>query len=84
MNPNTGHLIDLDIVNSEEDLKARFMRQMIDYERLPRELEADARRKLNGQPEAQVNLRSSTPLAQWAKKKRREKIAAKSRRRNRR
>jgi hypothetical protein len=30
-----------------------------------------------------VNLRSQHPLAQWAKKKRLEKIAAKSRRRNR-
>lgn len=30
-----------------------------------------------------VNLRSSTPLAKWAKQKRRDKIAAKSRRVNR-
>lgn len=33
---------------------------------------------------AQVNLRSSTPLAKWAKKKRLAKIAKKSRRINRR
>lgn len=33
---------------------------------------------------AQVNLRSSTPLAKWAKKKRLAKISAKSRRVNRR
>ena len=35
-------------------------------------------------PLPKVNLRSSTPLAKWAKKKRLEKIAAKSRRINRR
>lgn len=34
--------------------------------------------------EALVNLRGHTPLAQWARRKRREKIAAASRRRNRR
>ena len=34
-------------------------------------------------PSAQVNLRSGSPLAVWAKKKRKAKIAAASRRRNR-
>jgi hypothetical protein len=80
MNPNTGHLIaDMDDTNMLERLKHR----MADYERIPANLAQEAVRKLRGQPEAQVNLMSRTPLAVWAKKKRLEKIAAKSRRRNR-
>lgn len=81
MNPDTGHLIAL---KHGADMPAG-------YEALPTDLHADARRKLmramqmepGFKAEAQVNIRSSTPLAQWAKKKRLQKIAAKSRRRNR-
>ena len=80
MNPNTGHLIaDMDDTNMLERLKHR----MLDYERIPANLAQEAVRKLRGEPEAKVNLMSRTPLAAWAKKKRLEKIAAKSRRRNR-
>ena len=53
------------------------------FDPVPPELALVARMKLGGKPEAQVNMRGTTPLAQWAKKKRREKIAAMSRRRNR-
>lgn len=80
MNPNTGHLVNLE----DEGMLARLSRKLVDYERIPQEFQRDAMRKLNGQPEAQVNLMSRTPLAKWAKKKRLEKLAAKSRRRNRR
>lgn len=81
MNPNTGHLIALRRGEALPD----------GYEAVPRELQADAQRKLmramrpdaGPRPEAQVNLRSSTPLSLWAKKKRLAKIAAQSRRRNR-
>lgn len=64
-------------------------------ERVPEELEFVARLKLREAAdraavagEAQVNLRSSHPLAKWAakvraEKKRKAKIAASSRRRNR-
>lgn len=55
----------------------------IGFDPVPAELALVARMKLLRDPEAQVNLRSGSPLAQWAKKKRREKLAAKSRRRNR-
>lgn len=73
MNPYSGHLIaDMTTADRENG-----------YERIPAELEKRARLKLAGQPEAQVNLRSRSPLAQWAKKKRLDKIAQKSRRRNR-
>ena len=72
MNPDTGHLIAL----RRGDVLPEG------YESLPAELMAAARSRLDGQPEAQVNLRSNTPLALWAKKKRLAKIAAKSRRRN--
>lgn len=59
-------------------------------ERVPAELEVAARLKLReaAAVETQVNLRSSHPLAKWAAKaraerKRKAKIAAASRRRNR-
>ena len=79
MNPNTGHLVNLD----NEGIVQRLASRLVEYERVPRHLEADAQRKLAGRAEAQVNLMSRTPLAKWAKKKRLAKIAAKSRRRNR-
>lgn len=78
MNPNTGELAAWDDVLRDEKRRQHF-------ELLPRELEQLARAKLaraDGDT-AQVNLRSTTPLAQWAKKKRLAKLAAKSRRRNR-
>ena len=78
VNPNTGELAAWDEVLRDEKRRQHF-------ERLPRELEQHARAKLwraDGDV-AQVNLRSRTPLAQWAKKKRLAKLAAKSRRRNR-
>lgn len=74
MNPETGELMRL---RKGDGLPEGF-------EPLPRELFLEAERKLRGQDTAQVNVRSQTPLAKWAKKKRIEKIAAKSRRRNRR
>lgn len=76
MNPYTGHLIALD----RDDLTKRLR---AGYEELPRELERAAARKLDGQPEAYVNLKSRSSLAEWARKKRRAKIAAASRRTNR-
>ena len=48
-----------------------------------KKLAAMARLKLDRDEPAHVNLVSRSPLAQWAKKKRLQKIAAKSRRRNR-
>jgi hypothetical protein len=60
------------------------------FEEVPSELDVIARLKMARAEEqarlpgqAQVNLMSGSPLAKWAKKKRLEKIAAKSRRRNR-
>lgn len=81
MNPETGHL----------QMLRRDEKAPPGYELLPRMLQATALRKLNGKAEAQVNLRSSSPLSQWAKKtrdakrnaKRKAKIAAQSRRTNR-
>lgn len=76
MNPNTGELMAL-----QRDEKAPD-----GFERLRgRQVEMFARLKLGRSDDgrAQVNLRSQSPLAQWAKKKRKAKIAAASRRRNR-
>lgn len=79
MNPNTGHLV----ANVDDESFMRRMKDRLDYERIPADLAREATRKLRGQPEAQVNLMSRTPLSKWAKRKRIEKIAAKSRRGNR-
>lgn len=81
MNPNTGHLISL--------RGAMGAAMPSGYRELPAALQPAARLKLRGAREARVNLRSRSPLANWAaeqraKKKRRDKIAAQSRRRNRR
>lgn len=72
MNPFSGHLIDL----KDAALPAG-------YDRVPRALEREAAAALAGKSEAHINLGKRTTLAVWAKKKRLEKIAAKSRRRNR-
>lgn len=75
MNPNTGHLVSLD----PQRLKA-----LEDgYHTLPAKLEAAAQKELAGRNEAHVDLRKNGPLQAWAKKKRKAKIAAKSRRINR-
>lgn len=73
MNPNTGHLI-----AELNDEKSRD-----GYLRLPQGLQRAARRELSGRTDTHINLRAQTPLATWAKKKRKAKIAAASRRRNR-
>jgi hypothetical protein len=77
MNPHTGRIIEI----GNDEAMARALSE--GYELLPKELQADAVTVLAGRLEAQVNLRKSGPLQDWAKKKRREKIAAKSRRANR-
>lgn len=53
------------------------------FKELPQELQAEAQTLLSGRDHARVDLRKRGPLQDWAKKKRREKIAAKSRRINR-
>lgn len=87
MNPNTGELMALGANEKAPD----------GFERLPGGLQKIAALKLRiaaigalaaaamtpSAPSAQVNLRSGSPLAVWAKKKRKAKIAAASRRRNR-
>lgn len=88
MNPNTG---ELRAFTRGETLPE-------DFERVPDPLQKIAALKLRlatmgafataamsaPAPSAHVNLRSGSPLALWAKKKRKAKIAAASRRRNRR
>ena len=73
MNPDTGHLFRL---RRGEDAPEGT-------EVLPDRLQQVAQLKIQRDPNAQVNLRSSTPLAKWAKRKRLEKMRAKSRRINR-
>lgn len=74
MNPDTGELRRF---RDAKDITAPF--EAIADKRLAQM----ASRKLGDADTAQVNLRSQTPLAVWAKKKRLARIAAKSRRRNR-
>lgn len=77
MNPDTGHLFRLRRGEAAPE----------STEALPDDLHLMARLKMDRATKAeqpvQVNLRSSTPLAKWARKKRLEKIRAKSRRINR-
>jgi len=72
MNPFSGHLV---------DLKEALM--PAGYEKVPQALEREAAKALAGRAETHIDLKARTPLADWAKKKRLAKIAAKSRRRNR-
>lgn len=73
MNPYTGHLYAL---NEGESPFA-------DYEVVPQELERAAGMKLNGKSDAHVSLTSGGKLSNWAANKRKAKIAASSKRKNR-
>lgn len=74
MNPHTGHLVaNMEAVRALGDA----------YLALPAKLESEAKAALAGRTEVHIDLRGRTPLAEWAKKKRKAKIAAKSRRINR-
>lgn len=87
MNPDTGHLIDLQDEKfralTEDDLREKG------YERVPQELSRPARKKLNGRAEATVSKRSGGQLSRWAagkrkeKRRKRNKIAKQSRKANR-
>lgn len=86
MNPDTGHLFRLrhgaDAPDGTEVLPDDLQR----YARLKMQLVANTSIGYapgDAEPAAQVNLRSSTPLAKWAKRKRLERIRNKSKRRNR-
>jgi len=74
MNPNTGELRRIAEGQAMPDgFEALYDKRLAQL----------ARSKLDRDEPAQVNLRSTSPLAQWAKKKRKAKLAAASRRRNR-
>ena len=73
MNPYTGHLVAI-----TEDQKVPN-----GYHTLPEELSRAAAMKLNGRADAYVSLKSGGKLSDWAKKKRKAKIAQKSKRKNR-
>lgn len=73
MNPYTGHLMTLP---EGEELPTG-------YEWLPVALQDEAARQLNGKTETHVNLNGTGRLVDWAQKKRRAKMAAASKRRNR-
>jgi uncharacterized membrane protein YccC len=79
MNPYTGDVIRIG-ADYEEIARALTAK----FERLPQELEAAAAAALGDKQQVRVDLRAPGPLQDWAKKKRKEKIAAKSRRINRR
>lgn len=73
MNPYTGHLV--------AGYDPELLKQ--DYEQLPAKLEAEAKRELDGKSETTIDLKRHSPLQKWAKMKRKERAAAKSRRINR-
>lgn len=74
MNPDTGLLVDL-LKTARKDTGL--------VEPLPARLAREARKELRDRPTAVIDLSKRTPLAAWAKKKRKAKAAAESRRRNR-
>jgi hypothetical protein len=87
MNPNTGHLVDFGSFSEAlKDLPAQTFNEL-NYVTLPDDLQHAAKVKLNGANEAYVSLTSGGKLSTWAKNKRKEKhkskIAAASRRKNR-
>lgn len=73
MNPYTGELMAL---REGQSVPCGF-------EILPNDLQGIAKLKLAGNERAVVNLNSHSKLAKWAKDKRKAKIAAVSRRKNR-
>jgi len=94
MNPNTGHLVDFSAFNDifdqfsvKEDGMTEIYQTLkkleTEYVALPDNLQHAAKVKLNGKKEAFVSLTSGGKLSNWAKEKRKEKIATASRRRNR-
>ena len=78
MNPYSGHLVS---IGNDEDMARRLADG---YLKVPQLLQAEAEAAMGGNTEAHVNLRARSPLSDWAKKKRKAKIAANSRRINRR
>lgn len=74
MNPHTG---DLKMLAVGEGLPAGFEAL------LSKRLKEAAQTELAGRTETRVDLSKRGPLQDWAKKKRKAKVAAKSRRRNR-
>ncbi len=79
MNPYSGHLINLG-----DDTASAFAKLGESYSAIPERLKADAEKELAGRSEAYVDLHAKSRLSDWAKTKRKAKIAAKSKRINRR
>ena len=69
MNINTGHLIDTTGLSAA----ALSNLQAQDYLKVPAHLTNAARRKLRGQAEATVSLKSGGKLAKWAAGERKQR-----------
>ena len=67
MNTETGH-----IVNPKTDEEAQALAKK-GYEVIPEKLRGAVKKKLGGKKEAVVDLKSTSTLAKWAAKRRREK-----------
>jgi hypothetical protein len=76
MNPYTGDLV-------RNMAAVETLAEAALFQKVPESLKAAAEVALGGKDAVRVDLRKRGPLQDWAKKKRREKIAAKSRRGNR-
>jgi hypothetical protein len=76
MNPYTGDLV-------RNMAAVETLAEAALFQKVPESLKAAAEAALSGKDAVRVDLRKRGPLQDWAKKKRREKIAAKSRRGNR-
>lgn len=78
MNTETGHLVKV--------LDQTTWAQLNGYEPVPQELDEAAKRALNGRDDVWISLHSGGKLSRWAagKRKQRWKMAAASRKANRR
>jgi hypothetical protein len=85
MNPDNGHLIDInhDPFKKEKAMIEEGVNSI--YKELPADLQNAAKLKLNGRHEAHVSLSSGGKLSKWAalERKKKNKVSRLARRKNR-
>ena len=73
MNPDTGHLVDLEKMDKkfhEMVIRRSFIKMKEDYIPIPKDLQNAAQKKLAGKPEAFVSRNSGGKLSNFAKQQR--------------
>ena len=83
MNVNTGELYKMSPEMETELMKDREKNFKKLFEQVPKEYEEEALKELGDNDYVKVDMNKNTPLVNWAKKKRKNKMAKKSRKKNR-